>query len=387
MSIPAHLSLAELEARGLTDDVGNPVVESVDLLPGRNVAVAPLAFGDTDLANRRMFERPNRGAWCETEYRSAPVTLYRLRNALVHSSSGIVMARVRDDATGGMRLCLLDETIQFIDLAEHGISLDANAGTFTVSMGKHTRLPRRAVHLLAPGGASNYYHWNIDVASRLSVLPAAHFDDVFLVPPLGHQFQWDLMQAVARRRPMLLQAVEASETVEVDELVLVPNVGDFGRAPRPEQLGVFDALAPVGHCEKPWRRIYVARRNADHRRLINEQEVIDLLQSARYDILECEAMPLAEQVQRFAEASHIVGPHGAGLTNVVYATGAAAICELQMDLNVNWLFRRLGNLKGMRYGCVVGENDGAWEPLSPHNKSWRVPIGRMKAALEEGGFL
>lgn len=387
MGIPAHMSLAEMEARGLTDDAGNPVVESVDLLPARDITVEPLAFGDRDLANRRIFERPNQGAWLEANYHAAPVKLFRLRAALVHSSSGIVMAKLHDDDAGGMRLCLLDETMQYIDLAEHGISLDAASGTFTLSMTKRSHLPGRAVHLLAPGGAANYYHWNIDVMSRLSVLPAAHFDDVFLVPPVRFPFQWDLLRAVARQRPMRVQAVEAGELVEVDDLVLVPNIGEFGRAPRPEQFDVFKAMMPDGHGTKPWRRLYVSRLHAHHRRLVNEPEVIDLLRVAGYEILDCETMPLAEQVQRFAEASHIVGPHGAGLTNVVYASSSAAICELQMDLNVNWLFRRIGNLKGNRYGCVVGNNDGAWEPLSPHNKTWSVPIGRMKTALEEGGFL
>lgn len=387
MVIPAHMSLAELEARGLTDDAGNPVVVSVDLLPARDIAVEPLAFGDRDLANRRLFERPNQGAWQETEYRSAPVKLFCLRDALVHSSSGVVMAKVRDEDAGGMRLCLLDETIQYIDLAEHGISVDAASGTVTLSMTKRCRLPGRAVHLLAPGGAANYYHWNIDVISRLSVLPAAYVDDVFLVPPMRFRFQWDLLEAVARQRPMRVQAVEAGELVEVDDLVLVPNVGEFGRAPRPEQFDVFKAMTPKGHGTRPWRRLYVSRLHAHHRRLINEPELIDLLRAAGYEILDCETMPLAEQVQRFAEATHIVGPHGAGLTNIVYAPSSAALCELQMDLNVNWLFRRIGNLKGIRYGCVVGDNDGAWEPLSPHNKTWSVPINRMKAALAEGGFL
>lgn len=387
MNLPLHLSLAEAEARHLVDGDGHPIVESRELLPAREIGVAPLAFGDTDFSHRRVFERPYEGAWCESVYRSASVRLYRLRGALVHSSSGIVMLRPVDQTTGQTGLCLLDETIQYIELAEHGIHLDRDAGSISVSSEKFSRLQNRAVHLLAPGGAYNYYHWNIDVMSRFSVLPEKYLDDVFLVPPLRCQFQWDFLNGVASRRAMRLQAVHAPETVEVDELILIPNIGDFGHFPRSEQLRVFASSGLGAPSTVAGRRLYIARRNAEHRRLLNEQEVITLLEAADYEILECETLPLAEQAQRFAEASHIVAPHGAGLTNVVYCDSRAALCELQMDLNVNWLFRRLGNLKGIRYGCVVGENDGLWEPLRPHNKAWRLPVDRLAAVLKREGFL
>lgn len=381
---PTVLSLGEIEALGLTDEAGNPLVESVELLPERAIEVEPIAFGDVDLSDRRMVELPSDGSWKETGYRSSPVRLYRISGALVHSDLGIVLLKVKDGC-GTDRLCLVAETIQYMDVRHHGVVLDVDAGIVELATQKRSVWQGRAVHLMAGGGA-NFYHFNIDILSRLSVVPEQYLDDMFFVPPLRCQFQWDLFNTLAPR-PMCIRAVEAGETVEVDELVLVPNIGHFGKTPRPEQLSVFSPLAPTLPVERPRRRLYVSRVNAHHRLLMNEQEVIELLRSADYEILECESMSIVGQARAFAEASHIIAPHGAGLTNIIHAGSETSLCELQMDLYVNWLFRRLGNLKGIRYGCVIGDSLFDWDPSSPHNKFWEVDMERLKAVLGEVGFI
>lgn len=381
------MSLPELEALDLVTETGHPVIESCELLPSLDVDVPPLAFGDTDFSGRRVFERPFDGAWREHRYTAAPVRLYRLRGAAVHSDCGIVMVKAfRRDSDEG-RYLLIDETLQYLIPLEHGIEFHGDSGLVSVGTNKKTHLPGRAVHLLAGGGSRNYYHWTLDVVSRLSVLPDACFDDLFLVPPLPHPYHWDMLACAAGGRPMRVQAVPNCETVEVDELILVPNIGEFGRSPRPEQLGVFDRVLRDAPVRAPHRRLYVTRQNAENRKLVNEAEIVGLLASSGYEILDTEGLSLREQAVLFAEATHIVAPHGAGLTNLVYGNPSASVCELQMDLYLNWLFRRIAGLRGMRYGCVVGETLGDWEPLRPHNKPWHVPFDRVKATLAGAGFL
>ncbi|MBP2294457.1 glycosyltransferase family 61 protein [Azospirillum rugosum] len=387
MTTRGSLPLPELEALDLVTEDGRPVVESVELLPSREVSIAPLAFGDRDFSARPVFERPYEGAWREERYRVDPVRLYRLRGAAVHSDCGIVMVKAfRRDSDEGWFL-LLDETLQYLVPKEHGIEFHTDSGLISLQTNGKSRLPGRAVHLLAGGGSRNYYHWTMDVVSRLSVLPDACFDDLFLVPPLPQPYHWDMLASVAGDRAMRVQAVPNCETVELDELILIPNIGEFGARPRPEQLSVFGRVLSGVPTRPPHRRLYVTRRNAENRKLVNEEAIIGLLAAAGYEILDTDGMPLREQAQRFAEATHIVAAHGAGLTNLVYCDPSVSVCELQMDLYLNWLFRRIANLRGARYGCVVGETLGDWEPLRPHNKPWHVSFDRVKSTLAGAGFL
>jgi capsular polysaccharide biosynthesis protein len=49
------------------------------------------------------------------------------------------------------------------------------------------------------------------------------------------------------------------------------------------------------------------------------------LRSEGFDILEPHRLTLAEQIRQFSEASLIVGLHGSGLTNVLFAPQAAVL--------------------------------------------------------------
>lgn len=376
MATPLQITLRDLEVLGLEDEAGRPLVESEVLLPECEMELLPLAFGETDFASRRIVEHPFPGAWNETLYRPAPVRLYRLRNACVHSSAGVTMVANR----------LIAETLQHVYPPDHGMEVDPNSGFTRLQSTVIRRAGTRAVHLLA-AGAFNYYHWQIDTIARLSMLPDRHRDDLFLVPPLDLAFQKDTLTQLAGHRPMHLHAIGTAESVLVDELILVPNLSGYGYYPRPEMLAVFDQMIAAASPGAPHRRLYVERTRSPKRRLENEADIIALLVAAGYEILDLDSMSLIEQVRCFAEATHVVGPHGAGLTNLVFCQPGTLMCELQMDSYMNWLFRRLANLRGVRYGCILGEIEGPWEPVWPHNRSWRISLETVRETLQGAGFL
>lgn len=371
--LPFRTPLAELEDLALRDEAGRLVVESRQLIDAQVVALAPLAFGDTDFNDRRIVEHPFEGAWKHTSYRTAEVRLYRLRNAFVHSSAGVVLVGDR----------LVKEALEHVHPPDHGMEIDPATGVTTLRSTGMVRLAGRAVHALA-AGAFNYYHWMIEAVCRLTPLPDEHFADILLVPPLDAGFQKEALSSLGRE--LRVYSVDTARTVQVDELMMIPSFTCYGYAPPPEMLGMADRLlASVQSCA-PHRRIYIHRLGAKKRRLSNEVEIAAMMARAGYDVVDLDGMSLAEQMRLFAEATHIVAPHGAGLTNLIFCRPGTAVCELQMDCYVNWLFRRLANLRGLRYGCVVGSIEGEWEAEWPHNRTWGMPIERLAAVLESSGF-
>jgi len=95
------------------------------------------------------------------------------------------------------------------------------------------------------------------------------------------------------------------------------------------------ALAPwlrvlknvIGAGTPKGRKIYVSRNKANTRRLINAEKLLMALKGWETVILE--DMSIEEQVKCFAEASHIVAPHGAGLTNLVWCEPKTKVIEIQ----------------------------------------------------------
>ncbi len=67
------------------------------------------------------------------------------------------------------------------------------------------------------------------------------------------------------------------------------------------------------------RRLYVPRKRGGWRSVVNEDELVARLTRDGFEVVRPDGMSLADQVRLFAEAAVVVGLHGAGLTNVLFA--------------------------------------------------------------------
>jgi capsular polysaccharide biosynthesis protein len=93
------------------------------------------------------------------------------------------------------------------------------------------------------------------------------------------------------------------------------------------------------------RRVYLSRKDAMMRRVLNEPAVEALLQAHGFETVQTERLSVFEQVALFSNAEIIAGPHGAGLTNAVFADAPHIIEFLPADL---W---DLGYYVGLAISC------------------------------------
>jgi capsular polysaccharide biosynthesis protein len=75
-------------------------------------------------------------------------------------------------------------------------------------------------------------------------------------------------------------------------------------------------------------RLFISRADSSGRKLMNEEELFAKLEKMGFQNLVLGEMTVREQIAAFAGAEIIVGPHGAGLTNIVFAPFTAAIIEI-----------------------------------------------------------
>jgi capsular polysaccharide biosynthesis protein len=96
------------------------------------------------------------------------------------------------------------------------------------------------------------------------------------------------------------------------------------------------------------KRIYVSRRNAS-RAPSNEKEIEETLELIGFQIIDCNEMTLFEQFKAFREAEIVVGPHGAGLSNVIFCEPGVKIIELIPPAFHNPCYREISSLAGFHY--------------------------------------
>ena len=78
---------------------------------------------------------------------------------------------------------------------------------------------------------------------------------------------------------------------------------------------------------KPHRKIVVLRPGAKTRRITNSDELLLALKG--WETVDLAKMTIREQMKTFAEATHIVAAHGAGLVNLLWCTPGTKVIEIQ----------------------------------------------------------
>ncbi len=102
---------------------------------------------------------------------------------------------------------------------------------------------------------------------------------------------------------------------------------------------------PNSHSSKTVKRIYISRKLAVKRHLSNEDEFLPLLRKYKFTKIYLEKLSIAEQVHLFRSASHVIAPHGAGLTNILFAPSNVKILEIRPVLTSGYFcFQNLFSL-------------------------------------------
>ena len=86
-----------------------------------------------------------------------------------------------------------------------------------------------------------------------------------------------------------------------------------------------DANAPVNNT----RRFYISRRKATRRKVLNEDQLWDVLKNYNFELLELENFSIQEEGVIFSEAECVIGPTGAGFSNLVYCNPGTKVIELK----------------------------------------------------------
>jgi capsular polysaccharide biosynthesis protein len=120
-----------------------------------------------------------------------------------------------------------------------------------------------------------------------------------------------------------------------------------------------------GLDEKPVgkKRFYISRRNAV-RPALNEDEILAAIKPWGITVVEPERLSLQEQVELFSDAGLIMGPHGAGIQNSLWAPRGCKVLEFISPRYFTGLYWTLADSLGHDYGLVTGEMAPGEDPIS-----------------------
>ncbi len=213
---------------------------------------------------------------------------------------------------------------------------------------------------LGAAGANNYYHWMVDVIPKLKVLEEAGIDlkcvDHFVLRDLDWPFQEKMLEIIGipRIKVHLLSKAPCISCENLYHVELKNFVGMRMHHFIPEYLrGLFlreNALL------KKERKLFINRPKDEKRPVENEQEILNLVTSYGYEVLNVRGLTFYEQAQLFNSAKCIITPHGAVLANLVYCNPGTKIMEL-FGSHVFSYFYGLSNLCNLDYTAILKSPD------------------------------
>lgn len=137
------------------------------------------------------------------------------------------------------------------------------------------------------------------------------------------------------------------------------------------------------------RRLYVVSRSPTRHTLSNEGAVITLLQQLGYEIVQpYPSNSVAQQIERFSQASHIVGLPTEALTDMIYAAPGTKIVVLLADRHAALeepvpSFQALAKACGHKFDQVECLPAGTGSAALPTRASVDVDLEKLRSALAD----
>ena len=203
-------------------------------------------------------------------------------------------------------------------------------------------------------GRRNYYHWLVQAAPAIDTALRRRDRPIRLALPPLTVWQRDTLALLGHERvPRLDLARELHyfipDLVYNDFLSGSTNFSSSRLA-----LATLRRMREnVRPSYVPHRWIYVARTDSPQRVAINEPALIEYLRQEGVHIVVPGSLDLADQIDLFRSTRVVIGPHGAGLSNVVFCQQGTLLYELLPARYTNACFNRLARACELDYWADI----------------------------------
>jgi hypothetical protein len=226
---------------------------------------------------------------------------------------------------------------------------------------------------------SAFYHWIFEILPRLHLAEKGGFPLQHIYVETSLPFQKQTLEFLGVTNDQIIPSqvyggVKTPQLV-VPSVPLVPShwVCQFLRDKIVPKLSKTNSL-----------RLYVSRSDASRRRILNEEQVERLLVN-RYGFQKVELSRLSfkEQAEYFLSAEAVVGPHGAGLSHLVFCNPKTPVLEIFSPTYVNICYWHICDRVGLPYYYLFGEGERPLDFVALNiDADITVDLPKLEAALK-----
>jgi Tfp pilus assembly protein PilF len=240
-------------------------------------------------------------------------------------------------------------------------------------------------------GQWNYFHWMFDLVTRIHLLQKSGINlqsiNKFIVNSLEYSYQQETLETLGIPQHKIIES-RTFPHIKAQKL-LVPSLPHPSAYRKAKWACDFlqKSFVPMtfSSTNKKTERIYISRKNASYRRVINEPEIFDFLAPLGFKSIILETMSVVEQATLFASTRVIIAPHGAGLTNLVFCQRETKFIEIFSPFYVVEDFLILASVSGLQHYSLIGEMLAANPAISANCQDIFVNLEQLKQLIQLAG--
>ncbi|WP_407429635.1 glycosyltransferase family 61 protein [Arcticibacter sp.] len=207
-----------------------------------------------------------------------------------------------------------------------------------------------------------HYHWFCDTLPRIYSVKDLLKDYYLLLPgnfPYIKSVATETLDLLGLR-PKGIEFIDDDELLRVENLSIVTQTCKSGYVNDRILKKISEDIIHGSGIKRaePFRKLYISREGAGYRKVLNEDEVQEVVKSYGYEVIRYEDMSLMEQIRITASAKSIVSIHGAGLTNIVFMLEGSNVLEFRRDrIYHNQCYWHLADALNLNYFYLFGSPD------------------------------
>jgi hypothetical protein len=218
----------------------------------------------------------------------------------------------------------------------------------------------RNVALLDCIYSTNYFHWMFDVIARIDFIRKSNIPIDKYIVNCTLPFQNEMLNYLGIPEGKRIYVTPHLYVQGIN--LIVPSFVLTRRLSVPKYAIDFlrnEFLAKRNVEKIPgYEKIYISRGKAVHRKITNEEEVMELLEKKGFKLIYAEDEPFERKIKLFQSADLVVAPHGAGLTNLLFCKPGTKVIEI---FNPGWVipcFHLISHYIGLNYQYLLGKDNG-----------------------------
>lgn len=223
----------------------------------------------------------------------------------------------------------------------------------------------------------NYFHWVLECLPRILMFRTLGINVPLLIP--AHIFKEEYVKSSLEDFSIKPVVYNFKQSVKVKKMYLPSHDSPCAFDP------IFLNMLVENYrnidqesYENPYRRVFVSRKSALKRKIINEDELITLLHEFEFQVVQMENLPFKKQRHLMRETNILLSIHGAGMTNMIFLPKGAKVVELHPDTErYNSCFYHLAAALGIDYYYSFEKGDHP----NPQDANITVDLVKIKNLL------